>query len=355
MDSRSQLLRGLILAGLYAACAGVVLLVFVRGNGINYMPAAKLEDMIYGSAEKPYVQRMLLPAAVRLTAGAGEAAVDALGLDQLESWTRPGNFVYYLTKPANVPESLSFEYAICFGWMYVCLLGFACLLRLLIRRFYDRYPSFVGDLAPAFAVVLLPPIFFRYVNYVYDPATLCTFTLGIYAVFARRHAVYYPALALAAVNKETAVLLPALFWLEHRRRMPGARLAMHLAAQLAVYGAVGYGKALLFRDNPGASLELQLFVHNLPILGHVLAWVFTLGVVIPLALLVIHGWRSKPRMLRNGLALTGLPLAAAAPLFGFIDELRIFYEIYPFVVLLALPTVVGALGVVDAREPTGTR
>jgi hypothetical protein len=56
---------------------------------------------------------------------------------------------------------------------------------------------------------------------------------------------------------------------------------------------------------------------------------------------VAHRWREKNRFLKAGLGLTLVPLVGASFVFGFADELRGYYECFPFLYLLMLPSLLG--------------
>ncbi len=344
-------LRRVLLGGLYLACAGIVLTLFVRGNGINYMPPARFGDMVSGEASRPFVYRALLPGTVRAVTAVTQHTVQLLGLDhEGGSWDTPGNFLFNLTKPTAVSPELSFEYAVAFLLMLLCLVGFAVALRGLSRHFF-AYPDFVHDFAPAFALVLIPLIFFRYINYIYDPVTLGTFAASLYLIFRRHYALYYLALAAAALNKETALLLVLVFALSQYTEISRARLCFHIGAQSALMAAIKLVLTHLYRENPGSLVEFHLLDHNLRALTDPVMLILTLGAVIPIAFLVGRGWPEKPNLLRRGLLGMGIPLFAAALLWGYIDELRVYYELYPFIALLAIPTIADLWQIPEVEKP----
>jgi hypothetical protein len=50
-------------------------------------------------------------------------------------------------------------------------------------------------------------------------------------------------------------------------------------------------------------------------------------------ILLFYHWSDKPQFLRDGIWI-GIPLIVCIFLFGFLDELRVYYEIYPIGILL---------------------
>ncbi|HVP40037.1 MAG TPA: hypothetical protein VMS93_12730 [Candidatus Saccharimonadales bacterium] len=86
-------------------------------------------------------------------------------------------------------------------------------------------------------------------------------------------------------------------------------------------------------------MEFQLLDHNLALLRHLPGLVRLLAAALAAWCLVGPGWGRKPACLRRGFLVTLAPLSLGLMLFGQCDELRVYYEVYPFVFLLALPTV----------------
>jgi hypothetical protein len=107
----------------------------------------------------------------------------------------------------------------------------------------------------------------------------------------------------------------------------------------------------LCRENPGGLVEYHLVDHNLRLPWiHPVSTVYFAGVLICAVWLVRSGWRAKPLLLRRGLLITFIPLFAGSLLFGFVDELRGYYEAYPFVFLLSVPTVCAVFGIRETSD-----
>ena len=114
---------------------------------------------------------------------------------------------------------------------------------------------------------------------------------------------------------------------------------------LVVRAALAYA----FRDNPGVYFERHFYEHNIWLLTKFpVAMRYTLAVVLVFFFFIRYDWREKPKFLRLGLAVTFLPLLLAGLLFGFADELRGYYEVFPFLYLLMIPSVFKFL----SRGPT---
>jgi hypothetical protein len=92
---------------------------------------------------------------------------------------------------------------------------------------------------------------------------------------------------------------------------------------------------VIFIHNPGAVVEFHLFDHNLQLLNLYPAKTIALwmGIAAVVMILLFHHWSDKPQFLRNGIWIC-IPLVCCIFLFGFVDELRDYYEIYPIIFLL---------------------
>src|SRR3982750_997720 len=108
---------------------------------------------------------------------------------------------------------------------------------------------------------------FRYTNFIYDFPALFLFTLGLLLMVRQRWRAYFVVLGLAAINKETAILLPFVFGLYfvRRRELLNAKFWALLLAQAALCLVVKLGINFVFRDNPGQVVEHH-FHRNLELL-----------------------------------------------------------------------------------------
>ncbi len=324
-----------------AAAVGVLLWVactFLADPGINNNPHAAFPDMVYGKADRPFVYRTLLPSTIRgicalIPASTRRSMVSSLRYDLNHGrWEKE-----YLP-----------EYAAAILLEILCLIGFYVSLRYLCAALYD-VPPVVVDLLSLAGVAALP-VFFVYSNYLYDLPTLFLTTLCLGLMAHGRWSAYAAAFFFACVNKETAILLTALFVLNQFTgvsTLPRGSFLRLLALQIAVFAAVKGSLWLIFRGNPGSVVEFHMLDHNLGLARHValptfLSWT---GVVF----LVGAGWRENPLFLRNALWML-VPLVILTGFLGFLDELRDYYEVYPVVLLLVLPTALRTAGILAGHS-----
>ena len=66
--------------------------------------------------------------------------------------------------------------------------------------------------------------------------------------------------------------------------------------------------------------------------------------------LIARGWKRKPIFLRHALILCLSPLLALSLFFGYVEEVRSYYEAFPFLFLLILPTLMDFLGLSETTD-----
>ena len=145
---------------------------------------------------------------------------------------------------------------------------------------------------------------------------------------------------LACFNKETTILLTFLFVIYFGfysvPRLNKSFLIKLLSAQAGIYLIVRLVLLYFFHDNPGASiLNNMLMRHNLLLKPYTMMGVYSFLIVV---LMVLYKWDEKPIFLKCGLLML-IPLLSLCLFFGYIDELRDYYEVYPVVILLMAPTI----------------
>lgn len=326
--------RPVLLVVLYVWVSLVVTMVFFVYPGVDHYSRARFKDMIDGKASKPFVLRTLVPTTVRLVVG----AVPQSAAPRLRAALFPNTF----TRAMGWTGDAVLEYYATFAICAISFLSAAVALRWLLMATY-RTSLLVEDLAPVGAMGLVPG-FFRANNYIYDPMTLATWAWATVAIVARNRTAYYIFFCLALLNKETALLLIAVFAVREYRLLPRRTLAAHVAAQVVLWGLVRGAVLYIYRDNPGLPLEFHLVDHNLPLLGRPVRLVAFLAVIGFWTWMIGSGWSGKPAFVRRGFLIAFIPMAVMVLLFGFMDEYRDFYEVYPLMFLLMLPTVLGLEG-----------
>lgn len=301
------------------------LTVFVLNPNIDLHPPSYLHNMIYGTAHKPFVMRVVVPVTVR-----GLVALTPQEMQTALNQALGPAVANIRWKPEYVTEYL--WTIVVLGFM---LAGFWAAMRYLLDQVY-RPSLWVGRLIPLLAVALLP-MFYKYVSYIYDFSTLMFYTLGL-GLLARRQWRWYLVLyPLACLNKETTILLTLVFGLYFYSRLEKRLFAGLMAYQVVVFVIIKLALSYVFRTNPGASVEFHLLDYNLFLFIQPIN-PFYVGLAGALVVAVGYAWDEKPAFLKTALWVL-VPLVGLTALFGFLDEWRDYYEAYPPILLLLCDTV----------------
>lgn len=353
--------RALLLAG-KALGAAVVLAMFLHQPGLQHYQPANLLDMVHGTASRPFVERMLVPSLVR----GGMLLLPEAAAEWLKAAGSRHPVAEVLTFFDRIPPRAFGELLLACLLMYAALLGFLWALEALCRSLYRTSERFVR-MVPLLALALLP-VMFCYTSYLYDFPVLFLFTLGLVLIHRRRWGPYLALFAVSCINKETTILLTLIcalvLWTSRSSRSPSPsppspspsspsssspsssisprRSIMLLLVQVVIFVAVKLATSLIFKRNPGGSVEYHLLDHNIYLLHS-----YPVGTVmgyLAIFLLVAYRWQEKPLFLKQ--VLTILPILLVLTLFlGFLDELRDYYEVFPALVLLIAHTIARLLGV----------
>jgi hypothetical protein len=313
---------------LYALAALGMALWAAPRTSVN--PRALLPAMVAGTAHRPYVYRALVPLVVR-------------GLDGTLPAEARSAADSVVARSAFLSRSLRWEpaygtwYALVFLLHWISLVVFGYAVRRLIHASYDAPPA--SEVAGGAAAIVLVAIHFGYQNFVYDFPQLALFSLAVAAVAQRRWAVYYAAFALGTINKETTVLLAAIFAATQWRRYSSRALAVHLASQLAIAAAVLLALHAAYHGNPGTPLEFHLDhnLHYVPrtrqIVHDVIYWGFWI--------VALWSWR-RQKSLAAAALVVGAVLVGTTLFFGYLGEYRDYYEVFPLLCVLAFGTLTRA-------------
>lgn len=343
---RDDRIRGAAFAVALAVVSAAVLWIYLTDPGIDGFFAARFPDMIHGHAFKPYVYRALLPWTVRVLVAALPSGVrHAISVvsDGSPAWA-------FVSHTVHVHPDYFVEFAVASSLFFGCFAAFGLAFRDVVRRAYDTTPV-VADVAALAAVAAVPVMFSHgYSNYVYDPPTLFFGALALSLLVRERVVAFTVVYALALLNKETAVLLAVLFAYHERGRLPASRYFTLLGVMLVAFVLSRVLLNALYGENPGAFTMVHFFDHNVGLLRS-----FSLpSLLSALAFLVLvfGDWSRKPAILREAMGMA-IPLVGSCLVFGFVDEMRDYYEVYPAAVALIVPSVCRLMrvSVVTRQEP----
>jgi hypothetical protein len=291
------------------------------------------QKIVYARAARPFVYRAFAPFMVRtLTRLTPE--VIKVKIEQVVK-TRE------ILKIYGFREEYATEYFWAFVLLYFSLLGFALALRKFIAAFY-RAPSFLADLAPLGALACLPLL----VSYfIYDYPNLFLFTASLLFLVRKDFKLFYPIYILTCFSKETAVLIPFILLLNYKSVNSRQKFWLHLVLQVVIWLTVSGLLRYVFRDNPGQLVEIHLFGHNLSVLANPSTYFRFTAKALPkglniimltfLAFLTFKFWKEKAFFLRRALFIL-VPMSLLTLFFGWVDELRVYFESLPIWYTLCL-------------------
>jgi len=304
----------LVVMGLYMKYSNV---------GLDDPERFGIGPMVYGTAHKPFVYRVLVPGIVRVVTPLiqynwVEAAIDnpVLGswLSQLDVSTYPREvFVTLLV-------------------LYASLLGFAYVfMRLMEVLRYSRVTTVIMTVG----LLLLAPQYFSY-GKLYDLPTLFLFTAGLWLMAKMQWGWFLFAFILASLNKETSILLTLIFIVYYWKRLDRESYLYLAIVQLILYGLIKAVLTLVFLNNPGTIVEYHLQDHiEIISMAPFILVLSSLSVGI-VAWLAAKDWGRKPAFIKSCLVMIP-PLIGLYVLFGFPFEVRVFLEALPVITLLTVP------------------
>ena len=317
----------------------IAFVVFARGlaNGSGTPAASPLLSrastlkLVDGTADRPFVFRRLVPEIIGLVERAvPRETASRIDRDMAGDTTRnafPGADYHQ----ANLQHSIAF-----LVWVSALTL-FAITLRKVFERLHPGLPI-LHHVGPVLGLLGVPA--FSYVNfYVYDAATPLIFALAIYLALNECWSHFWLLLIPAAYHKETAVVLPVIYWAFAMEKQGGRRAVLIASGQVLLVAAILVGLRLFYADNPGESMEIHV-ASNWHALTHPKLITFLLvGLMVGVFISVRRALPSLPLALRR-CCLILLPTAFALYLVtGMFLEVRSLLELWPLLCAILIPQV----------------
>jgi len=209
------------------------------------------------------------------------------------------------------------------------LLLFLCCLAFhgYMRRWLDLQTTALGVVV---FLALMPMVYWRGYHKLYDFTNLLIFIAGYWLIRERKDSWLVPLLVVGMVNRETAVMLVAVYFFVRWGELPGRRLLLGtgLLGLLSVGVYVGlrlaYGYESWFhwnelRENP---VDPQTYIFLFLFLNAF--WV-----------LAFLDWKRKPRFLRRAMLMVPVFFAIHFVV-GYVREVRLFLPLLPLFIPLGL-------------------
>lgn len=281
--------------------------------------------MVYGNAWKPFVYRTLLPTTVRVISAPVPMSIrTSLSemVDETESLKK-------LFEKLKWEKEFFVEYFVAMFLMFLSLWGFAIAVRYFFALFYDT-STLLANLVSILALLGLPTMF-MYTSFLYDFPSLLLYTLGLIFLYKQDWKKFLILYLVACINKETTILLTIIYFIYYRHKFRADNFYKLLFFQLTIFAVIKVLLFVLFKSNLGTFVEFHLVNHNLGLLsGYNLSVAFA---VLGLIMLIYYKWQEKPLFIRTTLWVL-VPLVILTLFFGYLDELRDYYEVYPTVIIL---------------------
>lgn len=167
--------------------------------------------------------------------------------------------------------------------------------------------------------------------YPWDIPSVLFITLGLILLYKKNWVVYYPLFIAATLNRETAIFLTFIYFVNAVKKDRPTTILLHCLAQIVIWALIKLGLAGLFVNNPGAGLFMNFFWRNLPMLANpqklgVLASSFGF-----IWVAVVLYFRSIPDGFVKRSLLVIFPFFSGMLIAGNLTELRIYGELIPIV------------------------
>jgi hypothetical protein len=355
-----------MLALLYAISASQAMWSFAyKWTTIADHPEYSLEKVLDGSSPKPYASRILVPRAINLVSNLMPESVSGMLIERSRLMLE-AILGGRLAGMMNDKLALAYASSLLSDFLFIFLT--LILLRSISTQYFEKTPvsKVVLDLSPIAFALLLTISYRTHNGFIYDQFEIFIFVLYLFLTKRRTYHLSMIVLALAIMNKETAIFFPvfgvAIRWCEERRSM--AKELGWLAMEFSVVATGFLAVKFLLMDLPGSSTEWHFFT-NLKFWFSWHPWLAITTPHFPLLplpkptnilvlgtfLVMIFGyWRYKPLAIRVLLTLSGLINLPLCVFFCYRDEYRNLSLMFPFLYLSAVHTSLYFFGNVGTRE-----
>lgn len=303
----------------------VVLGMFFKYSYIGLGPEERfgLGPMVYGTAHKPFVYRVLVPTIVRVVTPLVPGSWTQAALDN-PVW---GQWITQLGDNSYHTETL-----MTILLMYGSVLGFTwSFSQLMTVLEYSKATTAIMTIG----LLLLMPQYYGFGN-IYDLPCLFLFTLALWLMAKMQWGWFLFAFILASLNKETSILLTLIFIVHYWKRLDRETYLFLAMVQFGLFGLIKAVLTLVFLNNPGSVVEYHLLDHlGIFRMAPIILVLSSLSVGI-VAWLGYKNWKHKPAFIKSALVMIP-PMIGLYLLFGYPFEIRVFLEALPVIVLVTVP------------------
>jgi len=284
-----------------------------------------------GTADRPFAHRVLTPLLVRFAQNVLHVPALVGMLPAVVPQKMAALCALATSEPAPSCDSVTAYFAVAYASVFCFLITiYAMTLRLFGR-------PVISLLSVGFFYLAVNAVLLLKLSHIYDFGLLLLVSLLLLALEYRKFVLYTVLLALAYANKETTILYAGVFFWVNVGRMKLAQNLLYFGIQILLFVVVHGSIRLYFAGNGGAGheyyLPLQIYFFtehiDLPML---LFMVFSV-------ILVFYRFAEKGYLLRRA-SIVMLPWFVLFMVGGVQRELRVIFEIFPLVLLLATDSLV---------------
>lgn len=300
--------------------------------------------MADGKAERPYVQRALLPVVSNMVAKVTPFFLKQAALDFINDV--PTNafmseMIRFSRWPALVEIYLTPYDAIRVMVMVLCMFAALLVYALTLRRLAAQlFPGhrFLPECTTLFGLLLAACLADGQFK-VYDFPCMALAALGLYYMLQQHWRAYITVFILACFNKETAIFLLPVWGMFMWHRLPRRKWLDLAGMQLLIWLLIEGLLMTIYIHNPGDYL-----FHMWALLGREMM-IFTptdMAVLAVFGWMIFSRWQDLPLLLKVG-CISIVGCAATYLLFGVLHEYRVFFDSLPVVALIGAYTIFAPL------------
>ncbi|MBN1634321.1 MAG: hypothetical protein JW917_09170 [Ignavibacteria bacterium] len=312
----------------------IVFLAFIYPVNKKHRPF-DVDDMIEGKYRKPYVYRTLVPTTIRIISNIIPESIHK----NTEYFVRQNSKLNATFDNLEWQKEVALKFFISSVFMILSFIAFGYLIPNFVFLFTEIARTYLNKIFISGLSLVLLPGFFLYGSHIYDPPQLFLFALALYVLYKRKFSLFYPLFILVTINKETSLLLVGIFFFYFYRKIPEKKYVYLIITYVFTYLVVRLFIIYIFSENEGPFLEYHFSEHNLSIRYSLIALTMNSGFFILLVLLNFLGWKTKPEFIKISFWVIFIPTFVLTIFFGYLDELRIYYELYPILLTSSALTI----------------
>lgn len=288
-------------------------------------PPADFSKILQGTADRPFVSRILIPQLTRLFSPLVPQAV-------LERFAAAPIPIHDLFEKLG-GDTYKREAAITILLMFFSLIGFAYAQREWTRSLgMNKIEQFI---LPLFAQILILPFTFRFAYY-YDLPQIFLISLSLNFLHRRNWLAYLIAFAIATLNKELSFTLTAVYGIYYFQRLPRGEFFRVLTWQILIYLLIRVPLLIYFSNSNGSSAPLMFGFHYYRYTTDSFVLGYTIGFFGIIAFFILKKWKQTGIFLRSGLVIFAIIFVlffiSGTPL-----EFRVFLDALPVLAIWFFP------------------